>query len=83
VRRTIAFDPNASEDYAYWQTEDLLVVGKLTSPQNLAIAATAVGMDGQESVILRKAVGWSLGMLLVLCALVYLQSTPVPGSMLP
>lgn len=59
------------------------VVGKLISPQNLAIAATAVGMDGQESVILRKVIGWSLGMLLVLCALVYLQSTPVLGWMLP
>lgn len=59
------------------------VVGKLISPQNLAIAATAVKMDGQESVILRKVVGWSVGMLLVLCILVYLQSTPVLSWMLP
>ncbi|MDQ3157676.1 MAG: L-lactate permease [Actinomycetota bacterium] len=59
------------------------VVGKLISPQNLAIAATAVGLDGQESTILRKVVGWSLGMLLLLCVLVYLQSTPVLGWMLP
>ncbi|MCQ9162483.1 L-lactate permease [Arthrobacter sp. STN4] len=58
------------------------VVGKLISPQNLAIAATAVGMDGQESVILRKVIGWSVGMLLVLCIVVYLQSTPVLGWML-
>lgn len=40
-------------------------------------------MDGQESVILRKVVGWSVGMLLVLCILVYLQSTPVLSWMLP
>jgi lactate permease len=59
------------------------VVGKLISPQNLAIAATAVGMDGQESVLLRKVIGWSVGMLAVLCILVYLQSTPVLGWMLP
>lgn len=59
------------------------VVGKLISPQNLAIAATSVGMDGQESVILRKVLGWSVGMLVVLCFLVYLQSTPVLGWMLP
>ncbi|WP_413248827.1 L-lactate permease [Sinomonas flava] len=59
------------------------VVGKLISPQNLAIAATSVGMDGQESTILRKVVWWSLGMLLVLCTLVFLQSTPVLGWMLP
>lgn len=59
------------------------VVGKLISPQNLAIAATAVGMEGKESVILKKVAGWSVGMLLVLCILVYLQSTPVLSWMLP
>jgi lactate permease len=59
------------------------VVGKLISPQNLAIAATSVGMDGQESTILRKVIWWSLGLLLVLCTLVFLQSTPVLGWMLP
>ena len=59
------------------------VVGKLISPQNLAIAVTAVKLDGQESVLLRKVVGWSVGLLLVLCTLVYLQSTPVLGWMLP
>ncbi|MBT1002242.1 L-lactate permease [Paenarthrobacter sp. DKR-5] len=59
------------------------VVGKLISPQNLAIAATAVNLDGQESVILRKVIGWSAALLLVLCTLAFLQSTPVLGWMLP
>lgn len=59
------------------------VVGKLISPQNLAIAATAVDMDGKESMILRKVVGWSVALLLVLCTIVFLQSTPVLGWMLP
>ncbi|MDQ0093369.1 L-lactate permease [Paeniglutamicibacter psychrophenolicus] len=59
------------------------VVGKLISPQNLAIAATAVGMEGKESVILKKVAGWSVGMLLILCVLVYLQSTPILSWMLP
>lgn len=59
------------------------VVGKLISPQNLAIAATSVGMDGQESVILRKVLWWSVGLLAALCTLVFLQSTPVLGWMLP
>lgn len=58
------------------------VVGKLISPQNLAIAATAVNLDGQESLLLRKVVGWSVGLLLVLCILVFLQST-VFSWMLP
>jgi len=53
------------------------VVGKMISPQNLTIAATAVGLAGQESTILRKVILWSLGMLVVLCLLVGLQSTPV------
>ncbi|WP_104104289.1 L-lactate permease [Arthrobacter sp. 08Y14] len=59
------------------------VMGKLISPQNLAIGAAAVNMSGQESVLFRKVVGWSLILLLALCCLVFLQSTPVLGWMLP
>ena len=59
------------------------VMGKLISPQNLAIAAAAVNMSGAESVLLRKVVGWSVLLLLALCILVYLQSTPVLEWMLP
>ncbi|MGP5127856.1 L-lactate permease [Brachybacterium tyrofermentans] len=51
------------------------VVGKMISPQNLTIAATAVGLLGQESAIFRKVIWWSLGMLAGLCLLVGLQST--------
>ena len=53
------------------------VLGKMVSPQNLAIAAAAVGLAGQEGVILRKVLGYSLAMLVFMCVLVYLQSTPV------
>ncbi|MCC9178242.1 L-lactate permease [Arthrobacter sp. zg-Y750] len=59
------------------------VMGKLISPQNLAIGAAAVNMSGQESVLLRKVVGWSALLLLAMCILVYLQSTPVLEWMLP
>ncbi|MCC3297437.1 L-lactate permease [Arthrobacter caoxuetaonis] len=59
------------------------VMGKLISPQNLAIAAAAVNMSGQESVLFRKVFGWSVGLLLVLCVIVFLQSTPVLGWMIP
>jgi lactate permease len=59
------------------------VVGKMISPQNLTIAASAAGLDGQESAILRRVLPWSLGLLLFLCTLVFLQSTPVLGWMLP
>ncbi len=59
------------------------VLGKMISPQNLAICAAAVGMAGQEGVIFRKVFGWSIGLLLVMCVLVYLQSTPVLSWMVP
>ncbi|MBB5831843.1 L-lactate permease [Brachybacterium aquaticum] len=51
------------------------VVGKMISPQNLTIAATAVGLVGKESLIFRKVIWWSLGMLVALCLLVGLQSS--------
>ncbi|GAA1287030.1 L-lactate permease [Brachybacterium alimentarium] len=59
------------------------VVGKMISPQNLTIAATAVGLVGQESAIFRKVIWWSLGMLVALCLLVGLQSTTVLSWMIP
>ena len=51
------------------------VVGKMISPQNLTIAATAVGIAGQESDLLRKLLPWSVGLLVAMCLLVGLQST--------
>jgi len=59
------------------------VLGKMLSPQNLTIAAAAVKLEGQEGVLLRKVIGWSLGMLVVLSVLIALQATPVLGWMLP
>ncbi|GAA2609183.1 L-lactate permease [Streptomyces axinellae] len=50
------------------------VVGKMISPQNLTIAATAVGLPGKEAVLFRRAIAWSLLLLLVMCVLVFLQS---------
>jgi lactate permease len=57
------------------------VMGKMISPQNLAIAAAAVGMAGKEGEIFRKVLGWSLLLLLFMCVLVTLQSTPILGWM--
>jgi len=53
------------------------VLGKMISPQNLAIAASAVGMQGKEGDLFRRVLGWSLIFLLFMCVLVFLQSTPV------
>ncbi|AZQ78255.1 L-lactate permease [Flaviflexus ciconiae] len=49
-------------------------IGKIVSPQNLAIAATAVGGKTSESEILKKVAPWSLGILLLLCVLVFLAT---------
>jgi lactate permease len=57
------------------------VLGKMVSPQNLAIGAAAVGLGGQEGELFRRVLGWSLLLLLLMCILVYLQSTPVLGWM--
>ena len=58
------------------------VLGKMISPQNLAIAAAAVGMAGREGDIFRKVIGWSLLFLALMCILVFLQ-TNVLEWMLP
>lgn len=53
------------------------VLGKMVSPQNLAIAAAAVGFEGREGILFRRVIVWSVIFMLFMCVLVYLQSTPV------
>jgi lactate permease len=53
------------------------VLGRMVSPQNLAIGAAAVGMAGHGGELFRRVVGWSVILLLIMCVLVYLQSTSV------
>lgn len=48
------------------------VTGKMVSPQSLAIAASATYES--ESTLFKKLLPWSLGMLVVLCCLVYAQA---------
>ena len=59
------------------------VLGKMVSPQNLAIAAAAVGMNGKEGDIFRRVVIWSLAFLALLCLLSALQASPVLSWMVP
>jgi lactate permease len=59
------------------------VLGKMVSPQNLAIAAAAVGMNGKEGDIFRRVVVWSLLFLLLMCVLSALQASPVLSWMVP
>jgi lactate permease len=59
------------------------VMAKMISPQSLAIATAAVGLVGEEGTLFRRIFLWSAGLLLLLCVLVYLQSTAVLGWMVP
>lgn len=51
------------------------VVGKMISPQSLAIGATAVKMDGQESKIFTSVVGYSLLLLAMVCITVFILAS--------
>jgi lactate permease len=59
------------------------VLGKMISPQNLAIAAAAVGQDGREGDIFRRVIIWSLVFLAGVCVLAWLQSVAVLSWMVP
>jgi lactate permease len=59
------------------------VMGKMLSLQNLAVASAAVGLDGAEGTLFRKLIGWSVGLLALITVLIFLQSTPVLGWMVP
>jgi lactate permease len=59
------------------------VLGKMISPQNLAIAASAVGMPGKEGEIFRRVFGWSVVLVAFMCLIVALQDTPVLRWMVP
>lgn len=59
------------------------VLGKMLSPQNLAIGAAAVGLSGREGDLFRKVLVVTAVFLPLMCLLVFLQSTAVLGWMVP
>ena len=59
------------------------VVGKMISPQSIAVAAAAVGLVGKEPDLLKFTVKHSFILLIVVCAIIALQSTGVLGWMIP
>lgn len=54
-------------------------IGKIVSPQNLAIAATAVKREGLEPELLRRTAPYSIGLLLLLSIITTLASVGVLG----
>ena len=59
------------------------VLGKMISPQNLAIAAAAVGLNGKEGDIFRRVIVWSLVFLAAMCVISALQASAVLSWMVP
>ena len=59
------------------------VVGKMISPQSIAVAAAAVGLVGRESDLLKFTVKHSFILLIIVCGIIALQSTGVLGWMIP
>ncbi len=58
-------------------------IGKIVSPQNLAVAATAIDEPGSEAEILRKAAPFSVILVLILCSLIFLSLNGYLGGYLP
>jgi L-lactate transport len=50
------------------------VLGKMISPQNLAVGTSATGLQGKEGDLLRLVLKWSLGLTVVMAILVTLQA---------
>src|SRR4051812_5974539 len=59
------------------------VLAKMLSPQHLAIAAAAAGIAGREGDVMRSLLKWSIGLVAIMCVIVYLQSTAVLSWMVP
>ena len=50
------------------------VLGKMISPQNLAVGTSATGLQGKEGDLLRMVLKWSIGLAIVMSILVTLQA---------
>ncbi|MDQ3566988.1 MAG: L-lactate permease [Actinomycetota bacterium] len=54
------------------------VLGKMISPQNLAVGTSATGLQGREGDLLRLVLKWSLGLTFVMAVIVTLQAYVFP-----
>jgi lactate permease len=54
------------------------VLGKMISPQNLAVGTSATGLQGREGDLLRMVFKWSIGLTIAMSILVVLQAYVLP-----
>lgn len=50
------------------------VLGKMISPQNLAVGTSATNLQGQEGKLFRRVIGWSISLVIVMGIIVTLQA---------
>ena len=50
------------------------VLGKMISPQNLAVGTSATGLQGKEGQLFRRVIVWSIGLVIVMGVIVTLQA---------
>jgi L-lactate transport len=55
------------------------VMGKMISPQSMAVACAAAGMVGEEAALFRFTLRHSLALLLIVCLLTFAQAYYLPG----
>lgn len=55
------------------------VMGKMISPQSIAVAAAATGLVGRESDLFRFTLKHSVFLLFLVCAMTFIQAYVVPG----
>jgi lactate permease len=54
------------------------VLGKMVSPQNLAVGTSATGLQGKEGDLFRLVLPWSIGLTVVMAIIVLLQAYVFP-----
>jgi lactate permease len=54
------------------------VLGKMISPQNLAVGTSSTGLQGKEGDLFRMVLPWSIGLTVVMSIIVVLQAYVVP-----
>lgn len=59
------------------------VIGKMISPQSIAVAAASSHLTGQEGQLFRTTLPHSLGLLSIVCLLTYLQAYALRGMVPP
>jgi L-lactate permease len=54
------------------------VLGKMISPQNLAVGTSSTGLQGKEGDLFRLVLPWSIGLTVVMSIIVLIQAYVLP-----